>query len=48
MVDVFLDTDVAFDLISKREPFFTDALPCFKWLAGGKSSFRYQKRAWPL
>ncbi len=27
MVDVFLDTDVAFDLISKREPFFTDALP---------------------
>jgi len=27
MVDVFLDTDVAFDLISKREPFFTEALP---------------------
>ncbi|MGM0738819.1 MAG: type II toxin-antitoxin system VapC family toxin [Bacteroidota bacterium] len=26
MVDVFLDTDVAFDLISKREPFFTEAL----------------------
>ena len=27
MVDVFLDTDVAFDLISKREPYFSQALP---------------------
>lgn len=33
MVDIFLDTDVAFDLISKREPYFTQALPLVQ-LAG--------------
>ena len=33
---IFLDTDVAFDIISKREPHFTSSLPFLQLAAAGK------------
>lgn len=34
--EVFLDTDVAFDIISKREPHFTDSIKLLELAASGK------------
>jgi len=39
MVDVFLDTDVAFDLISKRDPYFADALPLLEMVSRQQITF---------
>jgi predicted nucleic acid-binding protein len=38
MVDVFLDTDVAFDLISAREPYFDEAVPIMQMASQNKLS----------
>lgn len=35
---VFVDTDVAFDILSKRQPHFTDSLEVFKLVSEGKIS----------
>jgi len=39
MVNVFLDTKVAFDQISKREPFYGESLPLIDSVAKGNMSF---------
>ena len=31
--EVFLDTDVAFDIISKREPYFSESAKVLQWVA---------------
>ncbi|MCY7410034.1 MAG: PIN domain-containing protein [Chitinophagales bacterium] len=36
MGDVFLDTDVAFDILSKRQPHFPDSVKLLQLAAGGK------------
>ena len=43
--EVFLDTDVAFDIISKREPHFVDAVLLLELAAKLKSRCRLQKVA---